>query len=43
LIASIINAPVEEKQKVLDIADVKQRLKGLTSLVNHQMEVWNWQ
>jgi ATP-dependent Lon protease len=39
LIASIINAPVEEKQKVLDIADVKQRLKGLTSLVNHQMEV----
>jgi ATP-dependent Lon protease len=39
LIASIINAPVEEKQKVLDIADVKQRLKGLTNLVNHQMEV----
>ena len=39
LIASIINAPVEEKQKVLDITDVKQRLKGLTSLVNHQMEV----
>jgi ATP-dependent Lon protease len=39
LITSIINAPVEEKQKVLDITDVKQRLKGLTSLVNHQMEV----
>ena len=39
LIASIINAPVEEKQKVLDIADVKQRLKELTRLVNHQMEV----
>lgn len=39
LIASIINAPVEEKQKVLDIGDVKQRLKELTRMVNHQMEV----
>ncbi len=39
LIASIVNAPVEEKQKVLDVADVKERLKELTRLVNHQMEV----
>ncbi|HQL00434.1 MAG TPA: endopeptidase La [Smithellaceae bacterium] len=39
LITSIINAPVEEKQKVLDIADVKKRLKELTRMVNHQMEV----
>ncbi|MRR17916.1 MAG: endopeptidase La [Deltaproteobacteria bacterium] len=39
LIASIINAPVEEKQKVLDTVDVKDRLKELTRLVNHQMEV----
>jgi len=39
LIASIINAPLEEKQKVLDVADIKQRLKELTRLVNHQMEV----
>ena len=39
LITSIINAPVEEKQKVLDTADVKQRLKELTRLLNHQMEV----
>ena len=39
LIASIVNAPVEEKQKVLDTADVKERLKELTRLVNHQMEV----
>jgi ATP-dependent Lon protease len=30
---------VEEKQKVLDIVDVKQRLKELTRMVNHQMEV----
>ena len=39
LIASIINAPVEEKQKILDTVDVKQRLKELTRMVNHQMEV----
>jgi ATP-dependent Lon protease len=39
LITSVINAPVEEKQKVLDSADVKQRLKELTRMVNHQMEV----
>ncbi len=39
LIASIINAPLEEKQKVLDVADVKERLKELTRLVNHQMDV----
>jgi len=39
LIASIINAPVEEKQKVLNIADVKERLRELTRLVNHQMEI----
>ncbi len=39
LIASIINAPVEEKQIVLNTIDVKQRLKELTRMVNHQMEV----
>ena len=39
LIASIINAPVEEKQKILDSVDIKARLKELTRLVNHQMEV----
>jgi len=39
LIASIINAPVEEKQKILNITDVKKRLKELTLMVNHQMEV----
>ena len=39
LIASIINAPVEEKQRVLNIADVKDRLRELTRMVNHQMEV----
>lgn len=39
LIASIINAPVEEKQKILNIVDVKKRLKELTLMVNHQMDV----
>lgn len=39
LIASIINAPVEEKQKILDSIDIKARLKELTRMVNHQMEV----
>jgi ATP-dependent Lon protease len=39
MVASIINAPPEEKQKILDITDANQRLKELTRLVNHQMEV----
>ncbi len=39
LIASIINAPAEEKQKILDIADTKERLKELTRLVTHQMDI----
>jgi len=39
LIASIINAPIEEKQKILDSIDVKTRLKELTRMVNHQKEV----
>ena len=39
MITSIINAPAEEKQKILDIADTNQRLRKLTQLVNHQMEI----
>ena len=39
MIASIINAPAEEKQKILDITGANQRLKELTRLVNHQMEI----
>ncbi len=39
LIASVINTPLEEKQKILDITDTKKRLKELTRMVNHQMEV----
>lgn len=39
MIASIINALPEEKQKILEIIDVKKRLQELTGLVNHQMEI----
>ena len=39
LIASVINAPVEEKQKIIEILDVKERLHAVTRLVNHQVEI----
>ena len=39
MIASIINASIEEKQKVLKLQNVKKRLKEVTRLVNHQVEV----
>ncbi|MFA6344700.1 MAG: LON peptidase substrate-binding domain-containing protein, partial [Syntrophales bacterium] len=37
IIASIINASTEEKQRILEILDVKKRLKEVTRLVNHQL------
>lgn len=39
MIASIINTTPEEKHKILTIMDVKERLKEVTLLVNHQVEV----
>lgn len=39
IVTSIINAPIEEKQKILEITDTNERLRELTRLVNHQMEV----
>lgn len=39
MIASLINATLEEKQKVLEIFDVKKRLKEVTRLLNYQVEV----
>lgn len=39
MIASIINAEADEKQKVLETADVKKRLEMVTRLVNHQLEI----
>jgi len=37
--ASTINSTPEEKQKVLEIIDVKDRLKEVTRLANHQLEI----
>ncbi|MGD8739906.1 MAG: endopeptidase La [Desulfobacterales bacterium] len=39
MVASTINSNPEEKQKVLEIQDVKARLKEVTRLVNHQLSV----
>lgn len=39
MVASTINASVEEKQKVLELLDTKKRLTEVTRLVNHQRDV----
>jgi ATP-dependent Lon protease len=39
MVASTINAPVREKQKVLELINVNQRLKKVTRLVNDQLEI----
>jgi len=39
MIASTINSSPEEKQKVLEIVDAKKRLKEVTRLANHQVEI----
>ncbi len=39
VIASTINTSVAEKQNVLEIDDVKLRLKEITRLVNYQLEI----
>jgi ATP-dependent Lon protease len=39
MIVSSINATPAEKQKVLEINNVKKRLKEVTRLVNHQLEI----
>ncbi|MDD5711185.1 MAG: endopeptidase La [Smithellaceae bacterium] len=39
MVASIINSATEEKQKILELMDVKSRLKEVTRLVNHQLEI----
>jgi ATP-dependent Lon protease len=39
IIASVINAPIEEKQKLIEILDAKERLREVTRLVNHQVEI----
>src|SRR5512143_2298489 len=39
MVASSINANLAEKQKVLELEDVKERLRAVARLVNHQVEV----
>ena len=39
MIASTINSNPEEKQVVLEMVDVKKRLKEVTRLVNHQLDI----
>ncbi|HSL61858.1 MAG TPA: LON peptidase substrate-binding domain-containing protein, partial [Desulfotignum sp.] len=39
MVASTINAPVKEKQKVLELINMNQRLKKVTRLVNDQLEI----
>jgi len=39
MISSTINSSLEEKQRVLEIYDVKKRLKEVTRLLNYQLEI----
>ena len=39
MVASTINSTVEEKQKVLETAHIKKRLKEVTRLANYQLEI----
>ena len=39
MIASTINSSVEEKQKILEIHNPKDRLKEVTRMVNYQLEI----
>ncbi len=39
MVASTINAPVLEKQKVIELLDVTRRLKKVTRMVNDQLEI----
>ncbi len=39
MVASTINAPVKEKQKVIELLDVSRRLQKVTRLANDQLEI----
>ncbi len=39
MITSSINATSEEKQKILETVDIKERLKDVTRLTNYQLEI----
>ncbi len=39
MVTSTINSSIEEKQNILEIQDVKRRLKEVTRMVNYQLEI----
>jgi len=39
MISSTVNTSLEEKQRVLEIYDIKKRLKEVTRLLNYQLEI----
>jgi ATP-dependent Lon protease len=39
MIASTINSTPEEKQKILELVDINERLKEVTRMANHQLEI----
>ncbi|MGD8367920.1 MAG: endopeptidase La [Desulfobacterales bacterium] len=39
MIASTLNTPAEDKQRILEILNVKKRLKEATRMVNHQLDI----
>ncbi|MGD0274635.1 MAG: endopeptidase La [Syntrophales bacterium] len=39
VIASVINVTTEEKQNILEILNIKDRLREVTRLINHQVEI----
>lgn len=39
MIASTINSTPDEKQKILELIDIKARLKEITRMANHQLEI----
>jgi ATP-dependent Lon protease len=39
MIASIINVSPDEKFKILETLDIKERLREITRIVNHQVEI----
>ncbi len=39
VVASVINAAAEDKQKILEVLDVKGRMREVTRLISHQLEI----
>jgi ATP-dependent Lon protease len=39
MVTSTINSTPEEKQKILEIQDSSKRLKAVTKLIHHQLEI----